>query len=1180
MSENLQIVGVLEDDVADTRHDPAYDFFAEPYAVSYAAEAPSAETFTKGTPSDPSLNPSSGFYQWHLTGAWGIRADQVWDEYTGSGVRVFAVDDGFEYTNSELVANYNTSIDFDTTGSNDYDAAAGSGNSHGTAVLGIIGADDNGDSMVGVAFDAELSGIRLDFSGGVTPVLEAFTHALNNNADVINNSWGYTATFADNPHINYAGGTFADVNNAMIDLVSQGRDGLGTSIVFSAGNHRGVDQDVNNHSLQSSPYVITVGGTDANGNLYDDSTPGAAILTSSGAEGVYSVDREGSNGFVSGDVVGLNGTSFSAPTVSGVIALMYEANADLGYRDVQDILALASRGGLGQTTWATNGATNWNGGGMHFSHDYGFGLIDAHSAVRLAESWGEQKTYANMQTLTETITPNQALADNGTTNFTFTVTQNINVEHVILDITLPHARAGDLVIQLISPDGTVSTLVNRLDNGSYVYDSVGFYQGIHAPLSTVANWGELSAGDWTLKIVDAAGGATGTLQAATLTIQGSSVSSDDTYYFTDEFAGTTLTDSNGGIDTLNLAAVRGNASVNLANGATSSFAGHNLIIANGSNIENVIAGDGNDTIRGNALDNVISGMRGNDTIYGSAGNDILDGGVGTDILNYADSVGNFLIEFVDSLTVRFTDLIGSLGEDLAKNFETFTFSNGTYTRAELEAYVTAHPPQPEPLFFKFSNGTQENGYRSDATGTDYIVASDFGYAGSSNIVQADRNLSGVTLTNLGGSPLTKVSLTAAVSADVTLVNFANVALSVTGNAASDITVINALNGSIATGLGSDHLYIDFDSLASTTGMRVYTNAGSDEIVVHSRLSSHIAKVYAGDGDDIFHFEDAGDGQFYLYGEGGDDGFLTGGGYYRIYAGDGADIIEGDVGRIVAYGGDGNDDFTGSTQRDYLYGELGDDMIAGGLGNDIIYGGDGADDLRGDDGFDRIYGGNGNDVIHGGANVDALAGQEGDDTIYGGNGNDKLYGGAGNDHLYGDDDADTIIGHSGNDTLYGGNGDDQLQGGDNDDVLYGEDGRDKLYGQNGDDIIYGGAGNDTLSGGAGNDHLYGGAGLDYMSGNGGADTFHFDDAASVDRVLDFRLLENDKLDISNILSGYTEGVSDINDFVRLFVVDSGRANLAVNVDGADSDFQYVGIIYGNLSGQTVDTLHASGALIAG
>ena len=72
----------------------------------------SPETHVQGIPSDPSLDPASGYYQWHLTGDWGINADEVWSDYTGAGVRIAVMDDGFEYINSELIANYNTNIVF------------------------------------------------------------------------------------------------------------------------------------------------------------------------------------------------------------------------------------------------------------------------------------------------------------------------------------------------------------------------------------------------------------------------------------------------------------------------------------------------------------------------------------------------------------------------------------------------------------------------------------------------------------------------------------------------------------------------------------------------------------------------------------------------------------------------------------------------------------------------------------------------------------------------------------------------------------------------------------------------------------------------------------------------------------------------------------------------------------
>jgi hypothetical protein len=53
--------------------------------------------------------------------------------------------------------------------------------------------------------------------------------------------------------------------------------------------------------------------------------------------------------------------------------------------------------------WQFNAADTWNGGGLHFSNDYGYGLVDALAAVRLAETWlrgGPAQTNASQFTNT------------------------------------------------------------------------------------------------------------------------------------------------------------------------------------------------------------------------------------------------------------------------------------------------------------------------------------------------------------------------------------------------------------------------------------------------------------------------------------------------------------------------------------------------------------------------------------------------------------------------------------------------------------------------------------------------------------------------------------------------------------------------------------------------------------
>lgn len=96
----------------------------------------------------------------------------------------------------------------------------------------------------------------------------------------------------------------------------------------------------------------------------------------------------------------MNGTSAATPSVSGVTALMLEANPKLTWQDVGFILAKTARKvdadiatGARATTYTASGATAaldldkpWqtNSAGFNFHNRYGFGLVDAEAATKLA----------------------------------------------------------------------------------------------------------------------------------------------------------------------------------------------------------------------------------------------------------------------------------------------------------------------------------------------------------------------------------------------------------------------------------------------------------------------------------------------------------------------------------------------------------------------------------------------------------------------------------------------------------------------------------------------------------------------------------------------------------------------------------------------------------------------------
>jgi len=111
--------------------------------------------------------------------------------------------------------------------------------------------------------------------------------------------------------------------------------------------------------------------------------------------------------------------------------------------------------------------------------------------------------------------------------------------------------------------------------------------------------------------------------------------------------------------------------------------------------------------------------------------------------------------------------------------------------------------------------------------------------------------------------------------------------------------------------------------------------------------------------------------------------------------------------------------------------------------------------------DYIIGTSGDDVLSGGDGDDHISGEEGNDILLGGPGRDTLIGGPGDDYLDLGEGGISADGGPGNDTLIGSEDNDTLTGGDGDDVIVGGPG---------DDLIVPGLGNNTITGGKGNDYI--------------------------------------------------------------------------------------------------------------
>jgi subtilisin-like proprotein convertase family protein len=590
------------------------------------------------TPNDPLFAS-----QWHFELIGDIEA--IWEDYTGDGVSVGVFDDALEYDHQDLDGNYDASLHFEYDGEV-YDAVPRSfRDRHGTSVAGIIASEaNNGTGGTGVAFDASLTGVPL-----LTTILDTdddapFVEALRwaQNFDIMSNSWGYVL-----PWFLSMDGLGAQQNAALGVAIEQGRDGLGTVIVKAAGNG---DTNLNGEGLDASRYTISVAATDAQGDVTHYSNFGAALLVAAPAAAV-TTDLRGSDGYDSGDYTGgFGGTSAATPVVSGVAALMLEADSELGWRDVRNILAMSAAqtgsdygegaSGYEVGVWESNGASNWNGGGMTFHGSYGYGMVDAFAAVRMAEVWrlmhGEAATSTNEVIVSEAYFGERLIPDLGVLEIEIPVSDSIRIEDIHVTVDMTHDFSPDLRVFLVAPSGEEVALFYNEGR----YDTMRY--GFEWTFGVAAARGMDSAGTWTLRIEDTERFDDGFVEQVELAFFGSEIGDDDIYHYTQdlfdladvESGRLTLSDTNGGTDWLNFAAMGAvDLAANLETGSVG-FAGHDstLTIAAGSQIENVVASDGNDTLTGNALDNRLLGMRGDDDLSGGAGDDTLDGDDGNDLI--------------------------------------------------------------------------------------------------------------------------------------------------------------------------------------------------------------------------------------------------------------------------------------------------------------------------------------------------------------------------------------------------------------------------------------------------------------------------------------------------------------------------------------------------------------------
>ena len=206
------------------------------------------------------------------------------------------------------------------------------------------------------------------------------------------------------------------------------------------------------------------------------------------------------------------GSSAATPIVSGVVALIREANNTLTWRDVKLILAVSARKvDAGNAGWV-EGAFKYGSTTdcYNFNHEYGFGMVDAKAAVDLAPGWTNARDLRDSTSESGVINlsiPDLPSSGTPTTvNTSLTIDSFVEfVEFVEVTTDFNHPFFRDLNIELVSPSGAVSTLSTSAPVGGALTTEFRFGSARHL--------GEDAAGEWTLRIKDVQDGDSGILRS-------------------------------------------------------------------------------------------------------------------------------------------------------------------------------------------------------------------------------------------------------------------------------------------------------------------------------------------------------------------------------------------------------------------------------------------------------------------------------------------------------------------------------------------------------------------------------------------------------------------------------------------------------------------------------------------
>ncbi len=276
--------------------------------------------------------------------------DSAWDYHTGdAGIKVLILDVGVQQDHPDI--NQLPGADF--TGEGGGGGPVNACDKHGTAVAGCVSAIINNSlGVVGIAPGCKslsarpfISNLSCDgsWSTSASWTVDALDWGEQQGARVSNNSnyYGFTSSAIEAKYN-------STWTNGMVHFAAAGNFSSYT-ITYPA----------------SIPIVNAIAALQPNGTLASFSNKGNGLDFCAPGQTIYSTDQTGVDGYVSGDYVIINGTSFASPYSAGVAALILSQNSGLTSAQVEDIMKCSAQD-LGATGYEIL---------------YGWGQVNAENAL-------------------------------------------------------------------------------------------------------------------------------------------------------------------------------------------------------------------------------------------------------------------------------------------------------------------------------------------------------------------------------------------------------------------------------------------------------------------------------------------------------------------------------------------------------------------------------------------------------------------------------------------------------------------------------------------------------------------------------------------------------------------------------------------------------------------------------